>query len=127
MRPRRKDTGEAPVSYMEATRRACTWLARMNRPAGLAEIGSAIWPKRTGKAQGFALAAGRFVTKMMRAGLVRYMSERRPSGFEQRGYVITLRGREWLKIPVAPEGCDHKFVDSPHCLKCGWLPDVGRK
>jgi site-specific DNA-methyltransferase (adenine-specific) len=23
---------------------------------------------------------------------------------------------------TAPERCDHKFVDSPHCLKCGWIP-----
>jgi hypothetical protein len=98
MQKRRKDTGEAPVPYEEAARRACAWLSRMNRPAGLSEIGCAIWPKRTGKAQGFALAAGRLVNRMMRDGLVRYMSERRPSGFEQRGYLITLRGREWLKV-----------------------------
>jgi hypothetical protein len=19
-------------------------------------------------------------------------------------------------------GCDHKFIDSKHCLKCGWVP-----
>lgn len=19
-------------------------------------------------------------------------------------------------------GCDHKFIDSTHCLKCGWTP-----
>jgi hypothetical protein len=22
----------------------------------------------------------------------------------------------------APAGCDHKFVDSNNCLKCGWIP-----
>jgi len=21
-----------------------------------------------------------------------------------------------------PKCCDHKFVDSKHCLKCGWVP-----
>jgi hypothetical protein len=26
-------------------------------------------------------------------------------------------------MDAPPEGtCDHKFVDSPHCLKCGWIP-----
>ncbi len=24
--------------------------------------------------------------------------------------------------PPTPEKCDHKFIDSPHCLKCGWVP-----
>lgn len=21
-----------------------------------------------------------------------------------------------------PSRCDHKFIDSTHCLKCGWTP-----
>ncbi len=28
-----------------------------------------------------------------------------------------------MSIPD-PATCDHKFVDSKHCLKCGWLPPV---
>lgn len=27
-------------------------------------------------------------------------------------------------IPGRPKVCDHKFVDSPNCLKCGWVPPV---
>lgn len=23
-----------------------------------------------------------------------------------------------------PKPCDHKFIDSKRCLKCGWSPDV---
>lgn len=35
--------------------------------------------------------------------------------------------RGWTALHEKPEvgaqiGCDHKFVDSKHCLKCGWQP-----
>ena len=34
-----------------------------------------------------------------------------------------LYGNAALDIPRrSPKGCDHKFVDSNHCLKCGWSP-----
>lgn len=30
---------------------------------------------------------------------------------------------EWAeKTSASDVGCDHKFVDSKHCLKCGWTP-----
>lgn len=28
--------------------------------------------------------------------------------------------------PFAVKGCDHKFVDSTRCLKCGWSPSAAR-
>ncbi len=30
------------------------------------------------------------------------------------------------KAIEAPKRCDHKFVDSKVCLKCGWRPFCGR-
>lgn len=34
------------------------------------------------------------------------------------------RFRTAPEIPMAPKGCDHKFIDSTHCLKCGWEPKL---
>lgn len=27
-----------------------------------------------------------------------------------------------VPVPAPPIRCDHKFVDSTNCLKCGWRP-----
>lgn len=32
-------------------------------------------------------------------------------------FYVTLRGRDELQAT-----CDHKFIDSRWCLKCGWTP-----
>ena len=33
-----------------------------------------------------------------------------------------LYGNAAIDVPRLRPACDHKFVDSPHCLKCGWVP-----
>lgn len=43
------------------------------------------------------------------------------------GYMDGLKARTRIRkategVQPAPRGCDHKFVDSNHCLKCGWVP-----
>jgi len=43
------------------------------------------------------------------------------SQVEREEGVKTVRVSQYRYLPDA-SGCDHKFVDSNHCLKCGWVP-----
>jgi len=44
-----------------------------------------------------------------------------PSGKERGLWQCGSCGR-WLNPPVRTLRCDHKFIDSQMCVKCGWVP-----
>jgi hypothetical protein len=42
---------------------------------------------------------------------------------DERGESAAFPPTHWMPLPSAPpKKCDHKFVDSTVCLKCGWQP-----
>lgn len=63
------------------------------------------------------------VSRLLREGLVTVESDQ-PDGFDEQAdaaprFSVTARGRAELQAT-----CDHKFIDSRWCLKCGWTPSA---
>lgn len=49
-----------------------------------------------------------------------------PSMAERSAVDRALLGPQPLRDDPKPKRCDHKFIDSNICLKCGWGPDAAR-
>jgi hypothetical protein len=50
------------------------------------------------------------------------LRETRRVGGDGRVYPCDARLEFDLPIPAEGRDCDHKFIDSNACLKCGWIP-----
>ncbi len=50
------------------------------------------------------------------------VGKREPTPMEMRRIAKALRADVAEVFPPQEQRCDHKFVDSNHCLKCGWEP-----
>lgn len=80
-------TGEDTVVYEEAVRRCRTKMgAFKHHTFSASQVGSIVWPKNRMRAQGLALAVGKFLKRMQKDGYIRYRTSMHDR-YEERGYI----------------------------------------